>query len=192
MHKMAQDLVGPGVVAFTGEFSVQFDDEYRTDMIISHTNGGYVRIHPGWKIHFDATPKFFSPAQEEIVGATEHAFFEWNTPGHGVILTWESAETIPQRDRLNTISVWAAIEKVWQPWGVTLDITDGRILCWRLWICNLGADAPDIIGPGVLEARVCMMPRSATFTFERIDGSSRQVVLVLSRGRHQELNIHVP
>ena len=196
MHKMAGDLVGPGVIAFTAEFIEGTRDGnrmgmMRMDMIIRHTNGGYVRIHPGGKIKDDATPKFVPPAGAAN-GATEHARTEWNTPGPGGTLTWERAQTVPQGDRLGKKAVWEILQGVESPWLMPKDITDGSILRWWLWICNLGAHSKDVIGPGVTEARVSMTDdwMSATFTFERADGSSRQVVL--SRGRHQELNIHVP
>ena len=195
MHKMAQDLVGPGVVAFTGEFIEGTSDANRAgmmrmDMIIRHTNGGYVRIHPGDKIKNDATPKLFPPAGAAS-GATEHASTEWNTPGLGWTLTWERAQTTPQVDRLGKNAVWKNIQGVWQASGDDLDITDGTILRWWLWIGNLGEHSRDVIGPGVTGARVSMTDdgKSATFTFDRTDASSRQVVL--SRGRYQELDIHV-
>ena len=195
MHKMAQDLVGPGISAFTGEFIEGTRDANRAgmmrmDMIIRHTNGGYVRIHPGGKIKDDATPKFVPPAGAAS-GATEHARTEWNTPGLGGTLTWERAQTIPQGDLLDKKWVWKTIEGVWQASGDALDITDGSTLRWWLWIGNLGAHSRDVIGPGVTGARVSMADdgNSATFTFDRADGSSSHVVL--SCGRHQQLNIHV-
>ena len=196
MHKMAQILVGPGVIAFTGQFIEGTRDANRAgmmrmDMIIRHTDGGYVRIHPGGKIKNDATPKFFPPAGAAS-GATEHARTEWNTPGPGGILTWERAQTVPQGDRLGKKSVWKIIQGVWQASGDALDITGGSTLRWRLWISNLGAHSRDVIGPGVTGARVSMTDdeTSATFTFERADGSSSHVVL--SCDRYQKLDIHVP
>ena len=89
MHRNAQRLVGPGVIAFTGEFIEGTRDpnrqgRMRMDMVIRHTNGGYVRIHPGGKIKNDATPKLFPPARV-VSGATEHARTEWNPPGPGGI-----------------------------------------------------------------------------------------------------------
>ena len=196
MHKMAGDLVGPGVIAFTAEFIEGTRDAnrmgmMRMDMIIRHTTGGYVRIHPGDTIKTDAKPKFFLRTRAASA-ATEHASTEWNTPGPGGTLTWERAQTIPQGDLLDKKWVWKTIEGVWQASGDTLDITDGSTLRWWLWIGNLGAHSRDVIGPGVTGARVSMTDdwMSATFTFDRADGSSRQVVL--SRGRHQQLDIHVP
>ena len=172
MHKMAQHLVGPGVIAFTGEFIAGTQDpnrqgRMRMDMVIRHTNGGYVRIHPGGKIKTDAKPKFFPPAAAAS-GATEHASTEWNTPGSGGTLTWERAQTVPQGDRLGKKSVWKIIEGVWQASGDALGITDGSILRWWLWIRNLGAHSRDVIGPGVTGARVSMTDdkKSATFTFD--------------------------
>ena len=76
MHKMAQNLVGPGVIAFTCQFIEGTRDANRAgmmrmDMIIRHTDGGYVRIHPGEKIKNDATPKFpRRPEQQAVLQST--------------------------------------------------------------------------------------------------------------------------
>ena len=195
MHKMAGDLVGPGVIAFTAEFIEGTRDGnrmgmMRMDMIIRHTTGGYVRIHPGDKIKNDATPKFF-PRTRAASAATEHASTEWNTPGPGGTLIWERAQTVPQGDRLGKKAVWEILQGVESLWLMPKDITDGSILRWWLWIGNLGAHSRDVIGPGVTGARVSMADdgNSATFTFDRADGSSSHVVL--SCGRHQQLDIHV-
>ena len=96
-----------------------------------------------------------------------------------------------QSTRTREKPVWKIIQGVWQASGDALDITDGSILRWWLWIGNLGAYSRDVIGPGVTGARVSMTddPLSATFTFERVDGSSSHVVLSLDRYRH--LDIHV-
>ena len=160
------------------------------DMNIRHTDGGNVRIHPGLKIANDAQPQFFPPARAAS-GAAEHAGTEWNTVGPAGLFTWERAQTVPQGDRLNKKAVWKIIEGVWQASGDALDITDGSTLRWWLWIGNLGAHSRDVIGPGVTGARVNNTDdgKAATFTFERTDGNNRQVVL--ARGRHQQLDIHV-
>ena len=84
-HKIAQQLVGLGIIGFTGEYIEGTQDPNRSgrmcmDMIIRHTDGGYVRIHPGSKIKTDAQPKFFR-AETAAGGAAEHAGEEWNTPG---------------------------------------------------------------------------------------------------------------
>ena len=64
---------------------------------------------------------------------------------------------------------------------VGLDITDGKVLRWWLWICNLGVNSTEVIGVGVIGAKVSIMDRghSATFTFYRVDGTSSRVVLTL-------------
>jgi len=71
----------------------------RMDMIIRHTDGGYIRIHPGSKMKQDAQPKFF-PAETLAGGAAEHAGEEWNTPGPNWTFTWERAKEAPQGDLL--------------------------------------------------------------------------------------------
>ena len=58
-HKRAQQLVGSGIIGFTGEFIEGTQDpnrhgRMRMDMIIRHTDGGYVRIHPGSTRRSDA------------------------------------------------------------------------------------------------------------------------------------------
>ena len=107
----------------------------------------------------------------------------------GKSLTWERAQLIPQVDRLSKKAVWEILQGVESPWLMPKDITDGSILRWWLWIGNLGAHSRDVIGPGVTGARVSMADdgNSATFTFDRTDGSSSHVVLSCSR--RQQLDI---
>ena len=62
---------------------------------------------------------------------------------------------------------------------VGLDITDGKVLRWWLWICNLGVYSKEVIGEGVLTAQVSITSKgnAATFTFNRVDSTSSRVVL---------------
>ena len=53
-HKNADTIVGPGVIAFTAEFIESTRDANRSgiprlDLVIRHSDGGYVRLHPGSK-----------------------------------------------------------------------------------------------------------------------------------------------
>ena len=83
-HTIAQQLVGLGISGFTGEFIEGTQDpnrhgRMRMDMIIRHTDGGYVRIHPGSAIKTDAQPKLF-PSDTAAGGAAEHAGEAWKLP----------------------------------------------------------------------------------------------------------------
>ena len=105
MHKDAESLVGAGITAASGEFIDGTQDPNRSgkgrlDSAIYHTDGGYVRIHPGNKIRDDAKPRYFT-ADEAAGGAAEHAGTEWNTVGPTGLWNWERAQLVPQVDHLN-------------------------------------------------------------------------------------------
>ena len=87
--------------------------------------------------------------------------------------------------------MWKISKDDLAPLNNELDITDSTILRWWLWIVNLGKHSRDVIGPGVTRARVSMTDdgNMATFTFDRADGTRRQVFLSLNR--HNGLDINV-
>ena len=148
------------------------------DMVIRHTDGGYVRIHPGPKIANDAQPKVFPPAGAAS-GAAEHAGTEWNTVGPTGVWNWDRDQLVPQVDHLNKKRVWRTIENDPRILNTELDITDGSILQWWLWVGNLGNNSQAAIGDGITQARVSMNQhgKKATFTFLRTDGTDIQVLL---------------
>ena len=71
MRKRATELVGQGVISFTGEFIEGTCDPNRgTLMVIRHVDGGYFRIRPDSRPKSDAVPKYFPPPTGS---AAEHA-----------------------------------------------------------------------------------------------------------------------
>ena len=203
-HKNADAIVGPGVVSFTAEFiEGTFDPNRggipRLDLVIGQADGGYVRLHPGSKPKHDAAPIFFSSS------ASEHAAYEWRTPDIDGIFTPTRANQVPQTDKLCKKQIWQTIQGLivqglitYRPDTSTgtlrtlplwLDITDGNLLCWRLWICNLGLHTRKVIGTGVRRAHVAMPTDDlAVFKFTRSDDSE---CLVNLRCTNRTLELYV-
>ena len=107
-HKYADAIVGPGVVFFTAEFIESTRDPNRggiprLDLVIRHSDGGYVRLHPGSKRKSDAAPRFFPGS------APEHAAYEWRTPGAGGICSAPRANLVPQVDKLGKEDIWGIV-----------------------------------------------------------------------------------
>ena len=108
-------------------------------------------------------------------------------------MTWERARTVPQGDRMGKKVVLRLVENLRSMDMIpeendaprqALDITDGRVFRWWLWICNLGYHSREVIGVGVHGARVSLTKgaNTAAFTFDRTDGT-RCRVLLQCRGR---------
>ena len=80
--------------------------------------------------------------------------------------------------------VWAIVQELLKeqtlPQHVAVDITDGRLIRWWLWLPNLGNHSQEIIGVGVTKAWLSMKDNgnSAAFNFEQTDGTCVQVFLV--------------
>ena len=173
-HKNADAIEGPGVVSFTAEFIEGTLDSNRggiprLDLVIRHSDGGYVRLHPGSKQNNDAVPRFFPGSAPEHAprffrsNAPEHAAYEWRTPGTGGVFTVARANLVPQIDKLGREDVWRTVQTLTAQGLITneqdgpwLDITDGTHLRWLLWVCNLGTYTRRVIGTGVRSARVAM------------------------------------
>ena len=190
MHKDAEGLVGTGITAVMGEFIDGTQDsnrlgKRRLDIAIYHTDGGYYRIHPGSSIRSDAKPKYFPPAGAEG-SAAEHAGEEWNIVSPTGIWDLDRDQLVPQTDHLSKERVWQAIQN--EPRDTALDITNGGILQWWLWVGNLGINSQAVIGDGITRARVSMDQdgRKATFTFHRTDGTDINVLLYTDE--HEKLH----
>ena len=59
-HHHAEQIVGPGVVSFTGKWFPDRNGSPRFDLIVGHADGGGVRLHPGSRPDRDAQPLFFT------------------------------------------------------------------------------------------------------------------------------------
>ena len=103
-----------------------------------------------------------------------------------------------QGDKLGKGAVWRTVQNKLQSIpderdGGALDITDGSVLRWWLWICNLGLHTREVIGVGVRCARVAMNDTDeAVFTFTRVDDTDITVRLrAFVRGQGRELNLYI-
>ena len=164
-------------------------------------------MHPGSKPKGDAVPQFFPRTAPEHAPpfspstAPEHAAYEWRTAGASGVFT--AARAVPQIDRLGKEEIWQTIQSLIaqglianeppsqtaRTFAPSLDITDGNLLCWWLWICNLGQHTRTVIGTGVRSAHIAMPTGDeAVFKFGRADGSE---CLVRLRCTNRKLKVHV-
>ena len=206
-HKLAQELIGPGVKAFTVEFIDGTKDPNRggrprLDLVIRHPNNAYWRLHPGSAPKSDAIPRFFpgsapEHAAYEPASAPEPAAYEWRRPGAAGIFSSDRAKLVPQIDRLSKADIWQAVQRIPQRLipdvrsRAGLDITCGQHILWWLWICNLGNHTRFVIGAGVRAAHLTMDTNNeAVFKFTRIDGT--ECVVKLACMRRGQLQVYVP
>ncbi len=220
-RKNAEQLVGLGVVAFTAELIEGTRDANRRgarrlDLVLRHSDGQYVRLHPGPRPKSDAIPRFFPPTAPEhgahpssapehaahSSSAPEHAAHEWRTPGADWTFSPERAALVPQGDRLGKEAVWRTVERLMteglvsgesQNASAMLNITDGSTLRWWLWICNLGNLTWEVIGVGVHSARLALNGcDEAVFTFSRADDTECTVRLqCIRRGKGRALRVYI-
>lgn len=199
-HKYANKIIGSGVVSFTAEFIEGTNDSNRggiprLDLVLRHSDGGYVRLHPGSTRKRDAAPRFFPSSAPEHAAA-----YEWRTPGTDGVFTATRANQVPQTDVLGKEDVWQTVQSLKAQGlignerdGPRLDITDGTHLRWWLWVCNLGKYTRRVIGTGVRNAYIAMnMDHEAVFTFVRADTTECMLRLCcIDRGRGRELRINM-
>ena len=205
-HKLAQELIGPGVKAFTVEFIDGTKDPNRggrprLDLVIRHSNNAYWRLHPGSTPKRDAKPKFFpasapEPAAHEPASAPEPAAYEWRAPGGAGVFSSDRAKLVPQIDRLGKADIWQAVQRIPQALipnmqsRAWLDITCGKHILWWLWICNLGNDTRFVIGAGVHAAHMAMNTNhEAVFKFTRIDETECVVKLACIPGGRLQVSV---
>ena len=196
-HKLAPDLIGPGVKAFTVEFIEGTKDPNRggrprLDLVIRHSNNAYWRLHPGSTRKNDAKPRLF-PAS-----APEPAAYEWRRPGAAGIFSSDRAKLVPQIDQLGKADIWQAVQRIPRDLipneqsGTWLDITNGKHLLWWLGICNLGNHTRTVIGAGVHIAQLAMnADDQAVFKFTRTDDTELVVRLVGGQGHGRQLHVYV-
>ena len=210
-HKNAKEIVGPGVVSFTAEFIEGTGDPNRggiprLDLVLRHSDGGYVRLRAGSRPKNDAVPRFFPGSAPEHAprffpgSAPEHAAYEWRAPGAGGIFSAARAKLVPQVDKLGKEDVWQTVQTLMAQElipnkrdGSWLNLTDGTHLRWWLWICNLGKFTRSVIGAGVHSAHVAMNAgHEAVFKFIRADDTECTVMLLcIQRGKGRELRVYM-
>jgi hypothetical protein len=179
-HKECEGLVGPGVVAVTGQRLAGTKDPNRRgapryDFVLHHQDGGYVRIHPGNKPKSDAAPKYFPNSATEHVGSPSR---QWMQMPMGGVYTTAHAALVPQTDRIGKQRAWQIFESL-DPTR-DQDLTDGSKFLWWLWVANFGPLVPYVVGPGILGAQFIAnagASRDATVVFTRNDQSSCFVTL---------------
>ena len=136
--------------------------------------------------------------------APEHAYgcaaYEWRTAGYKGIFTAARAKTVPQTDRLGKGAVWITVQTLMaqnlipnKADGAWLDITDGQMLKWWLWVSNLGPYMLRVIGTGVRKAYVAVNTQhEVVFKFVRASAEDPFCILRLRRhGRSGELQVHM-
>ena len=107
---------------------------------------------------------------------------------------------MPQGDRLSKNLVWKTVEQLLdeksipdEQSGSKMDLTDGQVLRWWLWICNLGNLTREVIGAGVVKAHLAMNGSDeAVFTFTRADDTECTVRLYCHRrGKGRDLEVYM-
>ena len=70
-----------------------------------------------------------------------------------------------------------------------IDITDGAIFPWWLWVSNLGNRTHDIIGEGIREVHLSRtQEQEVVFNFIRVDNTTASLLLGLRKYRdHSEV-----
>ena len=107
---------------------------------------------------------------------------------------------MPQGDRLGKNLVWETVEQLLdeksipdEQSGSKMDLTDGQVLRWWLWICSLGNFTREVIGAGVVKAHLAMNGSDeAVFTFTRADDTECTVRLYCHRrGKGRDLEVYM-
>ena len=65
-------------------------------------------------------------------------------------------------------------------WDDTVDITDGTLIPWWLWVSNLGQRTLDVIGNGIRQVLLSRtLEQEVLFKFVRVDNTEASVFLGL-------------
>ena len=71
---------------------------------------------------------------------------------------WSEAQLIPQNDRMGKRQTWQRLDALRQQHTAqhtraaqpaALDVTDGTLFPWKLWLCSLGYLTQDTLGVGI-------------------------------------------
>ena len=118
-------------------------------------------------------------------GAAEHASIQWTTIGQDNVWTITRSGLVPQIDRIGKDAVWQQIsallgQNAIPPVDEFVDITDGTIIRWWLWVCNLGQRTRDVIGEGIQEVHLSRtLAQEVVFKFVRVDNTETSLLLGL-------------
>ena len=146
----------------------------RVDYVVHLADGSNWRFHPGTTMKNSAEPTH-TPASD----ATEHAVRTVNNENPW---TLQRARHVPQGDRMGKDTMWervaALLRDMGHAWVNDLDITDGAVIPWWLWVGNLGHHTDAIIGEGIVRAFLSRRQKAeVVFTFIHGDNSYTYVTL---------------
>ena len=118
-------------------------------------------------------------------GAAEHAAQQWSTISDDNIWTISHSELVPQTDRVGKNAVWQQISRLLMQNAIpdlpdAVDITDGKVITWWLWISNLGYQTVDVIGNGIGQVHLNRTrDQEVVFKCLRVDNTEASVFLGL-------------
>ena len=185
-HSKAAELVGPGIVEFTGAFiegtrDPNRDGRQRFDFVVRHADGSYWRLHPGSKPKNDADPKYF-PRGDAAELLAQH---QWQTLPRGGVFSLADAHSVPQTDRIGKKRAWQLLGGLHEG---PLNTDPSSTFKWWLWLANLGNETGRVLGDGVVAASLTQStPHLKTLTVDRVDGTTITVRLI----RHRKGDIEV-
>ena len=150
------------VVGFTADSNENTRDanrpgRRRMDFCAHLADGSYWRFHPGKRSSGDAQPPYFPSILQNDTGergATEHAYQQWLTPGETDIWTLHHSQAVPQTDFIGKDRAWEIISSLFTQQAIPMhptqiEITNGTLIPWSLWVCNLGRLRDRAIGNGI-------------------------------------------
>ena len=179
-HAMARDIIGEGVTHAVAEFIENTRDanrggQPRLDFVVYRSDGTYCRLHPGSKQSLDARP-IFSPVMSSVDHATERipAMTQWAALPQ-IPFTYDYCSTIPKIDQIGKKDAYRLLLQA--PVGL-LPITEDASFNWWLFVCNLGKNTQEVIGPGLTAATLEHKRENAIgLLFTRSDGTSVQLLV---------------
>ena len=177
-HAMAPDIIGEGVTHAVAEFIANTRDgnrggQPRLDFVVYRSDGTYCRLHPGSKQSLDARP-IFSPVMDSVDPATERipAMTQWAALPQ-IPFTYDYSSTIPKVDQIGKKDAYRLLLQA--PVG-PLPITEDAPFKWWLFVCNLGKNTQELIGPGLTAATLEHKSQNTIrLLFTRSDGTSVQL-----------------
>ncbi len=104
-------------------------------------------------------------------------------PGAVAPFTATEAQLIPQSDRMGKAEAWRLMDTLRDAQSGAqstdaalpdaLDLTDGTLFPWRLWLCNLGHLTDEAVGCGIVRVMLRLDRRvTISLMLFRADGSS--------------------
>ena len=184
-HNLAPDIVGPGVTHAIAEFiegtrDANRNGQQRLDFVLYRLDGTHCRLHPGSKKANDAAPVFSSDGRV----ATEHlrARLQWSALPQ-LPFTYELAWTIPKIDQMGKKDAYRFLLSI--PLG-PLPTTSDASFKWWLFVCNLGKNTKEVLGPGIMAATLEEKnDKYALLAFARTDNTVVRLMVTPSSTRIQ-------